>query len=408
MAAIVLRNHQRPNYHHVTRNLLLRMFSSPSQSPSPSPSSDTTTTPYRLAKSSIRKESADAEKIAEIFLKSSNHPRSYRDRSFFHISVQKLAKLKRFDLVEQILEHQRNTNLLKTEGFWIRIIMLYSEAGMLDQAIRTFDQLEQKSEKSFCALLSACLENRRFDLIHQYFESVPSNTGLSPGIVAHNLVMRAFCAEKSFDSARALLKKMETHKGLKPDVASYNVLLTAYLRNRQEDKFDELYKDFTKKGLEPNLVTYNARITRLVKNKECVRAKKILDEMISKGVKPNVNSFNTIIEGFCKIADFDSAKAIFDKMRSEDDFVSPNSDSYVTLITHLVQEGEFESALDMCKASLEKKWVPPFSSMKGLVNGLVKHSKVNEAKEIVENMKKYLRGSAPDNWAKIEGLLPLQ
>ncbi|KAL5697295.1 hypothetical protein ACHQM5_030847 [Ranunculus cassubicifolius] len=329
----------------------------------------------------------DSNLNAETFLKTTDHPRSYRDLS---------------DLVAEILEQQKETtNFVKTG-----IIMHYSNVGKLDQAIRTFEQMKcEKSEKSFCALLTACLENSRFDLVHKYFESVPGEIGVLPGIVAHNLVMRAFIAEKKVDLARELFDKMESEKGLKLEVSSYNVMLTGYLKYGEDKKFDELYKEFMEKGLEPNLVTYNLKLSSLCKNMECVRAKRLIDEMVGKGVKPNVASFNTVIAGFCKIADFESAKSVLEKLCSEEDeTVSPNSETYVTLIHHLVEEGEFELALEMCKKSLERKWVPPFFDMAGLVKGL---SKENEAKEVVENMKKMLRGTAPDAWKKVEVLLRL-
>ncbi|KAL5697287.1 hypothetical protein ACHQM5_030840 [Ranunculus cassubicifolius] len=394
MTAIVLRN---------PRTYLIRLFSC---------SSIAKTIPaisYRVARRSIQRES-DADNIAKTFLDSTYQPRSCQDRNLFSVCVTKLGQLQRFDLVEKILENHKQTTWLKNEVYWIPIINIYSNAQMLDQAIRIFDQMGViRTEKSFCAILSACLENTRFDLVHEFFESVPSKIGIVPGVVAYNLVMRAFVAENKLDSAMLLLRKMEDEKGLTPYVSSYNVMLTGYLKYGEDGKFDELYKEFTEKGFEPNLVSYNLRIARLCKSKECVRAKELLDEMTSKGVKPNVTSYNTVIDGFCKIADFESAKGIFGKMRAEEDeYVSPNKDSYFILIRHLVKEREFESALEVCNESLQRKWIPPFASIEGLVRGLVKLSKENEAKEIVENMKKRLRPSALVAWAKVEGVLPLQ
>lgn len=49
---------------------------------------------------------------------------------------------------------------------------------------------------------------------------------------------------------------------------------------------------------------------------------------------------------------------------------------------HMVEEGEFDSA---------------FEAMEGLVNEFVKLSKVDEAKKVVEKMKKRLRGGAVDS-----------
>lgn len=399
MAAVVLRN---PRIQ-ISRNLnltLTRFFSSTA-------TLDATPT-FRQIKKSIRNES-DAEKLVETFNKVIDKPRSHRDRSLFTISVQKLKKMNRPDLVQKILDQQKHdpTNLTKPEGFWIRIIMLYSNARMLDHAIRTFDEIkpELKTVKSFCALLSACLENKKYDLVHSFAASIPSKTGIQPNIVVYNLVMRAFVAEGKDNKAIDLL---ETKMGdVKPNVASYNVLLTAYLKTGDKYMFRETFEEMKRKGLEPNLVTYNLRISMLCKDEECATAMKLIEEMMANGVKPNENSFNPIIDMFCKTGDFEAAMSVFESLYSHD-ALAPNVYTYMSLIPPLVNKGEFESALQLCKESIRKKWIPPFASMEGLVKGLVDLSMVDEAKEIVELMKKRLRGNATNRWTEVEAHLPLQ
>lgn len=286
-------------------------------------------------------------------------------------------------------------------------MMLYSNVGMLDHAIRTFHEMKcEKTVKSFCALLTACLENKKYDLVHEFTASKKS-AGIEPNVVVYNLVMRAFIGEGKIDRARDLLGKMD----VKPDVSSYNVLLTGYLRKGDREKFDEVFEEMKGEGFEPNLVTYNLKISMLCRSKECVKAKELLGEMKVKGFKPNEASFNAIIDGFCKVGDYESAKSVFKSMRSdadESDGVSPNADSYMSLIPYVVKEGEFEYALELCRESITRNWVPPFASMEGLVKGLVNLSKVDEAKKIVELMKKRLRGSATSRWTEVEALLPLQ
>ncbi|KAM7490003.1 hypothetical protein LguiA_032924 [Lonicera macranthoides] len=378
--------------------------SSPSESSLPS---------FSAVKSAIESES-DPVKIAQIFESSSSFPHFRRHRPLFHYSVRKLARSNRLDLVDQILNKTLQSSppsQLTSEGFWLRFVMLYSEAGMLDNALQVFDKMSQNNspltEKSLCAVLSVYLDNKIYDdKFHQIFASFPQKYGVSPGVKSYNLVLKAFCQAKDVDSARALLDKMENEASVVPDIDSYNILLDAYLGNGNKSGFDGMVKEIVNKGLEPNLTTYNHRILRLCKNKECARAKKLLDEMISKGVEPNSASYNAIIFGFCKVGDLESAKNVLNKMVG-DGYASPPSFAYYTLMRHMVEEGEFDAALEMCKEILRRKWIPPFEAMGGLVNGLVKISKAEEAKEVVEVMKKRLRGTAVDSWGKIEATLPL-
>ncbi|KAK9274431.1 hypothetical protein L1049_021678 [Liquidambar formosana] len=369
---------------------------------------------FRSVKSAIRSES-NPDKLAELFsYQSSEFSRFRRHRPLFHLSVRKLSRSNRHDLIRRIIEHQKesltDSPMLQSEGFWIRLIMLYSESGMVDEAMRTFDQMGEfkcnQSEKSLCALLTVFMNNGMFEKVHEVFHSVPLKTGITPGVKSHNLVLKAFCKENNVGSAKAWIEKMEKDDKVAPDINSYNVLLGAYLKNRDGSGFDGIVKEISKTGLEYNVTTYNYRISKFCKNKECARAKKLLDEMVSKGLKPNSASYNTVIDGFCRVGDFESAQKVLQSMVA-DGYVLPCSFTYYTLIRHMVEEGEFDSALEMCEEIIRRKWVPPFEAMEALVKGLIKMSKAKEAKEVVAKMKKRLKGPAVDSWGKIEAALPL-
>ncbi|GAB4842827.1 hypothetical protein Ancab_012804 [Ancistrocladus abbreviatus] len=380
-----------------------------------SPTTSSSFESFRAAKSAIVSES-DPDRLANLFLsQSSSFPRFARHRPIYHLTVRKLSRANRLDLVERILEHQKTHHppipSPLSEGFYIRLIMLYSNAGMIDHALRTLNDLIAKSpdlcsEKTVCAILTAFLNNKLFDEFHRIFKSVPAKMSIKPGVKSYNLALKAYCEESRVDEARELIEKMEKEDGVVPDVNSYNIVLGGYLRNKDWGRFDSMVKEMLKRGIECNVTTYNYRIVRLCKNKEGARAKKLLDEMVSKGIDPNVASYNTIIDGFCRVGDLDSARMLLERM-SSDGYVSPCSSTYFTLLRHMVEEGEIDSALEMCKQILKRKWMPPFEAMEGLIKGLVNMSKTKDAKEMVEKMKKRLRGPALDSWGKIEGALPL-
>ncbi|XP_022776586.1 pentatricopeptide repeat-containing protein At1g61870, mitochondrial-like [Durio zibethinus] len=365
---------------------------------------------FKAAKSAIISEK-NPEKLAEIFQQCSHLPTFLRHRPIYHLSIRKLARANRLDLVDRLLQtqklHSENAPALKSEGFWIRLIMLYSNAGMVPQALQTLEDLCQNrysnvSEKSLCAILTVYLNNGMFEQIHDCFKSIPVKLGVKPTVVSHNLILKAFVKENKLEPAREWVEKMD----VSTNIDTYNILLSAYLKNGDDNGFDGVMKEVLKKGLEGNLTTYNHRISRLCKSKECARAKKLLDEMVSKGVKPNSASYNTIIDGFCRIGDLESARKVLDKMLS-DGFVLPCSFTYYTLIRSMVREGEFDSALEMSMEIIKRKWVPPFEAMEGLVKGLVERSRSEEAKRVVEKMKKRLKGDALESWGKIEAALPL-
>nr|XP_043609670.1 pentatricopeptide repeat-containing protein At1g61870, mitochondrial-like [Erigeron canadensis] len=391
----------------ISKQTPLRPFSSSSSSSPQFPS-------FRLLKSAIKSET-DPLKIATLFESSIPIPTFRRYRPLFDLSVHKLTRSKRFDLVDRILSNTISSSpvsQLGSEGFWLRIVMLYSKAGMVDNALQVFDKmLERKkcevTEKSLCGVLSVLLDNKIYDeKLWKSCEEFVKKTGVKPGVKACNLMLKGYCKGGRVDEAAALVTKMESEGGVKPDIGSYNVLLGAYLDSGKKSDFDMVVKRINERGLEGNLVTYNHRILRFCKSKECVRAKKLLDEMISKGVEPDSSSYNAIIFGFCKVGDLESARNVLEKMVN-DGFVKAPSFGYYTLMKHMVEEGEFNDGLEICKDIVKNRWVPPFEATKLLVNGLVKESKADEAKEIVGKFKTQLRGSALESWGKIEASLPI-
>ncbi|KAD2804508.1 hypothetical protein R6Q59_030036 [Mikania micrantha] len=376
-------------------------------------SSSTSIPSFRALKSAIKSEQ-DPLKIAKLFESSISVPTFRRYRPLFTLSVHKLSRSKRLDLIDRILSKSITDSpaiQLASEGFWLRIVMLYSQAGMVDNALQVFDVMLQKqscklTEKSLCGVLSVMLDNKIYDdKFHQTYEAFVKKTGVSPGVKSFNLILKTHIKAGRVDEAQALITDMESKGNVKPDICSYNILLGGYLDSGKKSAFDMVVKQISEKGLEPNLITYNHRIMRHCKSKECVRAKKLLDEMISKGVEPDSSSYNAIIFGFCKVGDLESARMVLEKMVS-DGYVKATSFGYYTLMKHMVEEGEFDGGLKICKDIIQKKWVPPFEATKLLVNGLVKDSKTDAAKEIVGNFKNRLRGSALQSWGKIEaGLL---
>ncbi|XP_010906102.1 pentatricopeptide repeat-containing protein At2g18520, mitochondrial [Elaeis guineensis] len=382
--------------------------------PSPSPSS-----PLARLKSAIHAES-DPERVAELFQSAAVLPRFHAQRPIFSLAVQKLARAGRPDLVERLLDHRLfDPSAPRSEGFLVRLISLYSSASMPDHASRTFDRMPSlgvsRTEKSLSALLSAFLHNRRFDRLRDAFDRAPKEFGIVPGVVSHNILLQALCENGEVETARKMLDEMAEKKkdfGVEPDIVSYNTLLYGYLKKGDDDGFEEILKEIANRGLEPNVVTFNCRILKFCGKNESFKAEELLDVMVSKGIQPNLGTFNPIIEGFCKEGCTGSAVRVFKRMRmmkrmNGKEGVSPSPNTYIVLIRSLVEKGEFGEALMICKECLTKKLAPPFEVVKGLTDGLVKDSKVDEAKDVVTKMREILKGDAVDAWKNFEGALSL-
>lgn len=78
------------------------------------------------------------------------------------------------------------------------------------------------------------------------------------------------------------------------------------------------------------------------------------------------------------------------------------------LVDSLCQIGEFEYALDTAMDMIGEGLVPTLTTMENLVNGLVRVSKVDDAKELIKEIKEKFAEKS-DRWDEIEaGLSPPQ
>ncbi|KAJ0963914.1 hypothetical protein J5N97_029036 [Dioscorea zingiberensis] len=442
MAASLLRRNPRLRAIPLTT---LRFSTLSTQSPT-NPRSNSSSDSISRAKAAIRSE-LDPERIATLFESSSHEPSFHGDRLIYSIAIRKLYRYRRLDLIRRVLDHQlSHPSTPKSEAFFVRILLLFSESDLLDDAVATFHRIPSpRTDRSFSALLSAFLNHRKLERLRESFLSIPEEFGVSPGVASYNVLIKAHCVDGDLSAARQVLDEMRL-RGIDPNIVSYNTLLDGFSKKGDAAGFEEILNEIRSRGLDFNVVTYNCRISALCAQGKSSEAEELLDVMISKGLKPNSISFDAVIDGFCKEGNVKSALRIFSSMRStkketevggeatgakketevggeatgvkketeaggeatgENDSISPSSKTYTKLIRSLVQKGEFQLALDISEECLEKKWAPPFDAIKGLVDGLVKDSQVGLAKGIVKKMRTGLRGDAIGAWKKVEGALKL-
>ncbi|KAJ3691432.1 hypothetical protein LUZ61_020596 [Rhynchospora tenuis] len=401
MASAALRLNPKLHHH---RLLLSRLYSAtlppqPEVAPAPASSSYSQS---RL-KTAIRHES-DPDRLASLFLSAGSDRSFHGDRQIYSSTIRRLASSRRTDLIESLLSSSLSYFPSPSEGFLIRIITLYSQSGMVDHAVRTFNQIKSVTDRSFSALLSAYFDNKMFDQLHKAFNTLPMELGFSPGIASYNVFLKCLCSEGKLVTARAVLAEMPK-KGLEPDIISYNEVLNGYLKKGDEGGFNELLRSIYQREFRPNATTYNLRIWLLCNKGRSFEAEELLDYMVLSKIYPNLLTFNTIIDGFCKEGKVSSAMRVFKRMKEvvlvDCTGVTPNFETYSLLIKGLVESQLFLPAVEVCKECAANKWAPPFHAVRKLVNGLLDISR-KEAEEVVRNVRKVVKGDAADQWKKIE------
>ncbi|KAK3155735.1 hypothetical protein QOZ80_2BG0206890 [Eleusine coracana subsp. coracana] len=389
------------------RQLLVRLLSTQSPPPLKSPAE------ISHLKSTIRNAATTTDDLASLFLSGLPHPAFLSDRPIFSLSVHRLASAGRRDLVASILSSSLTAlpSPHPSEGFLIRLISLYSAAGMPDHSLTTFRLVNPPSDRSLSALLSAYHDNRLYDRVVQAFNTLPAELGIKPGVVSHNVLLKSLVAAGDVAAARDVFDEMPDKAGVKPDIVSCNEILKGYLNTGDHAAFDEFLKVITVK---PNVSTYNLRMAALCAKGRSFQAEELLDAMGARGIPPNRACFNTVIKGLCKEGEVGAAMALFKRMpevpreqqQQQQRGVSPNFQTYITLLEALVNKGVFGPALEICKECLHNKWAPPFQAVKALLQGLLKSRKAKQAKEVLMAMSKAVKGDAKEQWIKVEAEFP--
>ncbi|CAN6287926.1 unnamed protein product [Urochloa humidicola] len=405
---------------------LLRAFSAlPDVDPSASAAATSTPAAAASARASVldlqlavraETDPARIHSLVASALSNQDYPRLHTSRQFFSLTTSRLTRLRRPDLAASLL-HQLLASAPPSPGLLARALSLFPGP---DDALRAFSSSPPaaSSDVSLSALLSALLRAGRLDDLKSTFASAESSLGVAPARASHNVLLHALVKNSEIAAAQKLLDEM-ANKKLKhrpaPDIISYNTVLAGYSMQDDEEGFEKLLKEINARKLEPNVVTYNCRIQWFAKRGETVKGEELLDVMESKEVAPNYLTYNALVQGYCKEGNVGPAMRVFKRMKvmkrregRSDLGVSAHSQTYVVLFRSLVEKEKLDDALWICKSCFAMKAAPPFEAVKGLVEGLVKGGRSEEARDVIAKMDLLVKGDAKLAWGKIVGELSLQ
>lgn len=368
---------------------LLKKQKNPTQPEIASPESPPNSSPHLIPVSEpalvkLKKE-RDPEMLFVLFKSNATNRLVVENRFAFEDTVSRLAGASRFDLIEQLLEHQKALPQGRREGFIVRIIMLYGRARMPDHARKTFEEMHlfgcPRTVKSFNATLKVLYENRRFTEIQEVIDETRAKFGIEFDDISFNIIIKVFCESGLLDDAYLTMVNMDKC-GIKPDVVTYTTLMSAFYKHGRREIGDGLWNLMVLRGCSPNLATYNVRIQYLINRQKAWQANNLIRRMDFAGIKPDELTYNLIIKGFCMMFELEMAKRIFLSMHGRG--CKPNSRIYQTMVHYLCKGGEFDMAFRLCKDSMERNWFPSVDTIDKLLKGLMSISKDRNAWEIMK------------------------
>ncbi|CAN7123736.1 unnamed protein product [Brassica rapa subsp. narinosa] len=331
------------------------------------------------------KSERDPEKLFNLFKANATNHLVFENRFAFQDTVSRLAGARRFDFIEDLLEHQKTLPQGRREGFIVRIIMLYGKAGMTKHALDTFFSMDsygcKRSVKSFNAALKVLTLKPDLHTIQDFLLHAPSKYGVVMDAFSFNIAIKSVCDMGFLDKASLVMKEMEK-SGLKPDVVTYTTLISAFYKHDRYVIGNGLWNHMVLKGCKPNLTTFNVRIQFLVNRGRAWDANDLLMLMPKLQMEPDNVTYNMVIKGFFVAGFPEMAERVYTAMHGKG--YKPNVKIYQTMIHYLCKAGKFDLGYTMCKDCMRKKWYPNLDTVGVLVDGLVKKGQLDQAKLIME------------------------
>lgn len=362
---------------------------------------------FEKAKSKFRTE-FDLDKSLELYYSLPRNDASFPSSFFFaqDLLVRRLAKCQRFPDIEKLIESHKSDPQITMEPFLSLLIRSYGRAGMFEQALKTYEQMDElgtpRSAFSFNALLTSCVQSKHSDRVPQLFDEIPKKYGVVPDKISYGILVKSFCEMAQPEKALELLKEME-EKEVEITVVTYTTVLNAFYRNGKTDEAEKLWNVMEKKGC-IDAAAYNVRFMYAQDGKPEELAA-IIDEMSNAGHKPDIITYNYLMTCYLKSGMVDEAKKVYTGLRENG--CKPNSTTFRTMIFHLCKLGDFEQGYQIFKESVRMHKIPDFNTMKYLVEGLAKKEKKKEAKGMIRTMKKKFPPNMLNAWAKVEQSLNL-
>ncbi|KAJ6736734.1 hypothetical protein OIU85_018861 [Salix viminalis] len=359
------------------------------------------------AKSKLRTEHDPDKALAIYSSASSNDSSPVASRYAQDLTVRRLAKSHRFTDIESLIESRKADPKIKQEPFLSSLIRSYGVAGMFDQAMKTYHQMDQlgapRSSVSFNALLSACIQSKLYNKVPVLFDEIREKYMVFPDKVSYGILVKSYCEDGKPEKANEVLREMEK-KGVEITTVVYTTVLNCLYSKGKNEEAERFWHAMVDRGCELDAAVYNVKISNAVKQGP-ERVKELIEDMGNSGLKPDTISYNYLITCYCMTGMMDDAKKVFEGLEAYG--CKANAATFRTLVFHLCKNGEYEKGYKVFKESVRVHRIPDFNTLKYLAEGLAEKKKMKEAKGLIRTMKKKFPPDLLNAWKKVEENLGL-
>lgn len=252
-----------------------------------------------------------------------------------------LGKCRQPSHASLLLEILRSDGLQPTVDVYTALVGVYCSSGLLDQAIRTVDDMKsvydcKPDAYTYSILIKCCMKLQRFDMLEQLLAEM-AYLGIECGIITYNTIINGYGKAGLFDLMEQSLTDMIESSMCLPEVYTLNSVIGAYGNSGNIEKMERWFNEFQLMGVNPDIITYNILIKSYGRARNYEKMGSVLQFMKKRFYTPTVVTYNTIIETYGKAGKLWRMEETFLEMKHQG--IQPNSRTYCSLVSAFGRAG---------------------------------------------------------------------